>query len=108
MNDSLPQLPEFDPRPDLWARIEADLNADEQLSRVVQDLPEFAPKADLWATIEQTLPSENAGQHSSAMAAAPNPATLGRSGGCRYAGISRRLAVSAARTNGDSTCGIRR
>ncbi len=58
MNDSLPQLPEFDPRPDLWARIEADLNADKHLSRAVQALPEFAPKADLWATIEQTLPIE--------------------------------------------------
>ncbi|WP_018621994.1 hypothetical protein [Spirosoma luteum] len=58
MNDSLSQLPEFDPRPDLWARIEADLNADEHLSRVVQALPEFAPKAGLWATIEQTLPTE--------------------------------------------------
>ena len=55
MNDSLPQLPEFDPRPDLWARIEADLSADEQLSRVVQTMPEFAPKTDLWDTIEQEL-----------------------------------------------------
>ena len=55
MNDSLPQLPEFDPRPDLWARIEADLNADEQLSRVVQNLTEFEPKAGLWDAIEQEL-----------------------------------------------------
>lgn len=56
MNDSLPQLPEFAPRPDLWARIEAGLNADEQLYRVAQDLPEFAPKASLWEAIEQELP----------------------------------------------------
>lgn len=58
MNDSLPSLPEFTPRPDLWARIEADLNADEQLSRVVQTMPAFAPKADLWETIEQELTPE--------------------------------------------------
>lgn len=58
MNDSLPPLPEFDPRPDLWARIEADLSADEQLSRVVQDLPAFAPKADLWVAIEQEIMQE--------------------------------------------------
>ena len=56
MNDSLPQLPEFNPRPDLWARIEADLNADEHLGRVVQNMPEFEPKAGLWESIEQQLP----------------------------------------------------
>lgn len=55
MNYTLPPLPEFDPRPDLWARIEADLDADKQLSQVVRDLPTFAPKTDLWETIEQEL-----------------------------------------------------
>ena len=55
MNDSLPPLPEFDPRPDLWARIEADLVADEQLSQLMLTLPDYVPKADLWKTIEQEL-----------------------------------------------------
>lgn len=50
-----PQLPEYDPRPDLWARIEADLDSDEQLDRLVGELPQVEPKADLWATIEEKL-----------------------------------------------------
>ena len=58
MNDSLPQLPEYDPHPDLWARIEADLLADEQLSRVTQTLPDYEPKADLWAAIERDLQAD--------------------------------------------------
>ena len=48
MNDLLNQLPEYDPRPDLWARIEADLLSDEQLARAINDLPTFEPKAHLW------------------------------------------------------------
>lgn len=60
MNDSLPQLPEHDPHPDLWARIEANLPhtgalATESFSRVVPDLPTFEPKAELWLAIEQEL-----------------------------------------------------
>lgn len=55
MNDLMPQLPEYDPYPDLWARIEADLQADEQLSRRLPDLPSYEPKASLWDAIEQDL-----------------------------------------------------
>ncbi|MBD2754800.1 hypothetical protein [Spirosoma validum] len=60
MNHSLPQLPEYDPHPDLWVRIDADLarNADssvESFGRLVHDLPTYEPKADIWATIEQEL-----------------------------------------------------
>ncbi|GAB3640274.1 hypothetical protein [Spirosoma arcticum] len=51
MNDLLNQLPEHDPRPDLWARIEADLTSDERLARAVGDLPTFEPKAHLWDDI---------------------------------------------------------
>ena len=32
MNDLLSQLPEHDPRPDLWARIEADLDSDANIT----------------------------------------------------------------------------
>lgn len=50
-----PQLPEFDPRPDLWNRIEADLDADERLARAVSNLPQFEPNADLWGRIDAEL-----------------------------------------------------
>ncbi len=58
MNDSLPQLPEYDPHPDLWARIEADLLADEQLGRAMQTLPDYEPKADLWDAIDHDLQAD--------------------------------------------------
>lgn len=60
MNDSLPQLPEYDPHPDLWARVEADLLADEQLGRAMQTLPDYEPKANLWDAIEGDLQSDEA------------------------------------------------
>ncbi|MFD2572444.1 hypothetical protein ACFSUS_17525 [Spirosoma soli] len=49
------KLPEYDPHPDLWNRIEADLDADEHIGRVVGDLPQHEPKADLWTFIEAEL-----------------------------------------------------
>lgn len=58
MTNSLPPLPEYGPRPDLWSRIEADLLADEQLSRRLPDLPIHEPKATLWEAIEENLHSE--------------------------------------------------
>ena len=60
MNDLLHNLPEHDPRPDLWARIEADLDSDAVLTRVTSELPLHEPNADLWATIETVL-AEDAG-----------------------------------------------
>lgn len=55
MNRPYPDLPEFDPYPDLWARIEADLTSDERLTRAVGELPLLEPKADLWDRIEETM-----------------------------------------------------
>lgn len=48
MNDLRHQLPEHDPHPDLWTRIEADLNSEVILTRAISNLPTFEPKADLW------------------------------------------------------------
>lgn len=60
MNDKRPRLPEYDPRPDLWSRIEDDLARNTESSiepwkRTVQELPAYEPKANLWETIEQEL-----------------------------------------------------
>ncbi|AQG81518.1 hypothetical protein [Spirosoma montaniterrae] len=55
---SYPQLPEYEPHPDLWHRIEADLDTDERLARAVGDLPLFAPQADLWERIDAELNNE--------------------------------------------------
>lgn len=44
MNELFNQLPEHDPHPDLWARIEADLDSDAILMRAIADLPTFEPK----------------------------------------------------------------
>lgn len=55
IEDLLPHLPERDPRPDLWSRIAADLDADERIDRALGDLPRREPKADLWAAIETEL-----------------------------------------------------
>lgn len=66
MNDLLSQLPEHDPHPDLWARIDADLTSDERLARAIADLPTAEPKADLWKRIEEpppTLTSVSAERH---------------------------------------------
>lgn len=56
MNDLLNQLPEHDPHPDLWARIEAELDSDLTLTRAVGELPQYEPKADLWERIEERNP----------------------------------------------------
>lgn len=48
-------LPEYEPRPDLWNRIEADLDFDDQLAASIGDLPAFEPKADLWDRIDEVL-----------------------------------------------------
>lgn len=55
MNDSLPQLPEYDPADKLWDRIEAHLQADEQLNRLIRELPAYEPQADLWNSIDSRL-----------------------------------------------------
>ena len=55
IDNLLPNLPERDPRPDLWDRIAADLDADERIDRALGNLPRREPKADLWAAIEAEL-----------------------------------------------------
>ncbi|WP_077923013.1 hypothetical protein [Spirosoma sp. 209] len=52
MNKPYPDLPEYDPHPDLWNRIEADLVSDERLGQLMNSLPAFEPAPDLWARIE--------------------------------------------------------
>jgi hypothetical protein len=54
-NNAFPDLPEYDPHPDLWNRIDADLTAAERFDEVVGDLPQIDPKADLWDMIEAEL-----------------------------------------------------
>jgi hypothetical protein len=48
---AIQNLPEHEPRPDLWDRIDADLRADARIDRALDDLPVFEPKADSWAQI---------------------------------------------------------
>lgn len=55
MNDLFDKLPEFDPHPDLWARIEADLDSDETLARVVGELPQYEPRTNLWEAVTDDL-----------------------------------------------------
>ena len=55
MNNSLPQLPEYDPADNLWDRIEANLQADELFTRLSQELPLHDPNPDLWNSIEANL-----------------------------------------------------
>ena len=57
MNDLLHQLPEHDPRLDLWARIEADLASEERLARAIGNLPMVEPKVDLWERIAERTPA---------------------------------------------------
>jgi len=55
MNNSYPDLPEFDPHPDLWARIDADMTSDERLTHAIGELPQMEPKAELWDRIEESM-----------------------------------------------------
>lgn len=49
------QLPEYDPHPDLWNRIEKDLNAEAKLDRALSDLPSFEPEATAWDRLQRQL-----------------------------------------------------
>jgi hypothetical protein len=57
MNDLLHQLPEHDPHPDLWGRIEADLDSDAMLARAIVELPQYEPKTNLWKRTADFSPS---------------------------------------------------
>lgn len=48
-------LPEHEPDPNLWSRIEARLQADAPLDRAIGQLPEHEPDANLWDRIEADL-----------------------------------------------------
>ncbi|OIN56664.1 hypothetical protein [Arsenicibacter rosenii] len=54
------QLPEHDPRPDLWARIEADLIHEDRLDRLLSQLPEHDP-GDVWAQLEMRVQQGESG-----------------------------------------------
>ena len=55
MNDLLSRLPQYEPRPDLWSRIEADLGTDERLAQITNELPDFEPDDRLWSIIDAAL-----------------------------------------------------
>ncbi|GAB3924560.1 hypothetical protein [Larkinella terrae] len=48
-------MPEHEPRPDLWDRIDADLRADAVIDRTLDDLPVFEPQDDAWEQIAGRL-----------------------------------------------------
>ncbi|RRA98872.1 hypothetical protein [Larkinella rosea] len=52
---AIQQLPEHEPRPDLWDRVEADLRADAVIDRTLDELPVFEPQADAWEQIAGRL-----------------------------------------------------
>jgi hypothetical protein len=55
MTMNLKNLPQHDPAPDLWNRIEADLNADALIDSRLPGLPMREPGADLWDRIADEL-----------------------------------------------------
>lgn len=59
MNNSMPQLPEYEPDPNSWARIEAGLRVDDLVKQVITQLPEFEPEQTVWKTIEQALDTDS-------------------------------------------------
>ncbi|GAB3913379.1 hypothetical protein GCM10028803_57450 [Larkinella knui] len=52
---ALQNLPEHEPRPDLWDRIDADLRADAAIDRALDDLPVLEPAAGSWEQIAGRL-----------------------------------------------------
>lgn len=52
---AIQNLPEHEPRPDLWDRIDAELRTDAAIDRALDDLPVFEPKADAWEQIAENL-----------------------------------------------------
>ncbi|MCY7359473.1 MAG: hypothetical protein LH609_18865 [Rudanella sp.] len=52
---NLKTLPQHDPAPNLWNRIEADLNTDTLIDSQLKGLPMREPVADLWDRIDSDL-----------------------------------------------------
>ncbi len=48
-------LPEHEPDPNLWDRVEARIQADATLNRAIEQLPEHEPDANLWERVEADL-----------------------------------------------------
>jgi len=55
LHDALHHLPEYEPRPDFWARISGELDAEATIDRALLQLPEYKPAAESWETIEARL-----------------------------------------------------
>lgn len=90
-NNSFPNLPEYDPHPDLWNRIDADLTAAERFDEVVSSLPQIDPKADLWDAIEAELD----GQVLPHPAVQPSKRRLGQTIRPLWATVTAAVAVAA-------------
>ncbi len=48
-------MKEYNPKPDLWSKIQQRKDFDLQVKEHVPNLPEKMPKADLWSTVEKEL-----------------------------------------------------
>ncbi len=79
---NLKNLPQHDPAPDLWNRIEADLDADALIDSRLPGLPVREPGADLWDRIDSDLSETKV-------------IPIGR-GNIRQLGATRWMAVAAA------------
>ncbi|MGA0559437.1 hypothetical protein ACO2Q8_22455 [Larkinella sp. VNQ87] len=55
LSDAIRDLPEYEPRADLWDRIEGDLRADGAIDRVLGDLPVYEPRSDAWESVAERL-----------------------------------------------------
>jgi hypothetical protein len=52
---AISELPSYEPAPELWNRIEADLNFDARISKDLLKLPEYDAQSGLWDNIEEAL-----------------------------------------------------
>jgi hypothetical protein len=68
---ALTTLPTHEPGPDTWARLAAQLAADEALARTLPTLPAHEPDEDLWTTIAARLDT-------AAVVTAPSPTSVVR------------------------------
>jgi len=55
LQKAIDQLPEFDPEPWLWHKIEVFLDFDQKISQASQALPEFEPEENQWNKIDLKL-----------------------------------------------------
>jgi len=55
LKKAIQHLPDYEPRADLWTRIETDLTADGLIDGTLEKLPQFEPAADAWDHIAVRL-----------------------------------------------------